>query len=101
MHFPLESYCLGTTGQLPISKNPLSENIGCDIDLTGGTKSKYIYTTSDPPSSCRDRAIDLLVHSRPGAVSRSPTCEIRGTSSYGDSPWSNSTPYDERAVGVA
>ena len=68
MHFPQESYCLGTTGQLPISINIFSYNvvvkyisiyivnyrieyyldvkladlIGCDIDLTGGTKSKNI-----------------------------------------------------------
>lgn len=70
MHFPLEYYCLGTTGQLPISINiffynvvllniylsiyivnyrigyyldvKLSDLISCDIDLTGGTKSKNI-----------------------------------------------------------
>jgi hypothetical protein len=69
VHFPQESYCLGTTGQLPISINIFSYNvvvkyisiyivnyrieyyldvkladlIGCDIDLTGGgTKSKNI-----------------------------------------------------------
>lgn len=46
------------------------------------------------------RSIYIFPHS-PGAVSRSPTCEIWGTSSYGDSPWSNSTPYDERGVSVA
>jgi len=46
------------------------------------------------------RSIYIFLHS-PGAVSWSPTCEIWGTSSYGDSPWSNSTPYDERGVGVA
>jgi len=46
------------------------------------------------------RSIYIFLHS-PWAVSRSPTREIRGTCFYGDSPWSNSTPYDERRVGVA
>ena len=70
MHFPLEYYCLGTTGQLPISFEifhflmwllnmylsfyivnyrigyyldvKLADLIGCDIDLTGNEIKEYI-----------------------------------------------------------
>jgi hypothetical protein len=63
-------------------------------DLTGGTKYKRIYrlVCRDPLCSCLaiDRSTSFL-KALGGAVSRSPTCEIWGTSSYGDSPWSNST----------
>lgn len=61
----------------------LADLIGCDIDLTGGTKEKIKISLSStslsvallsfyPLCSCLSRAQHFPQH--PGALSRSPTC---------------------------
>ncbi len=101
MHFPLEYYCLGTTGQLPISKNILSYNvvvkyisiyivnyrIGYYLDvkladlivilILRGERNQRIYRLVETLYVVvyLGRSIYIFPHS-PGAVSRSPTCEI-------------------------
>ena len=103
MHFPLEYYCLGTTGQLPISKNILSYNvvvkyisiyivnyrIGYYLDvkladlivilILRGERNKRIYRLVETLYVVvyLGRSIYIFLHS-PGALSRSPTMKSEG-----------------------